>query len=147
MLYYSCKPTGVFLIVTEPRLYIIMREDLWDMNPGKGMAQAAHAQADFDEFIEDRCGPEYKQDDKLWSSVREWRENRSFGTTLVLSAPAVDISLILESMPHCGIVVDPTYPYRNYYGKVFTSSEITCAWAFATTEEEIEFMKQWKLHQ
>ena len=24
----------------EPRLYIVMREDLWDMNPGKAMAQA-----------------------------------------------------------------------------------------------------------
>ena len=23
----------------QPRLYIIMREDLWDMNPGKAMAQ------------------------------------------------------------------------------------------------------------
>jgi len=32
--------------VIDPRLYIIMREDLQDMNPGKGMAQAAHAQAE-----------------------------------------------------------------------------------------------------
>lgn len=38
----------------EPRLYIVMREDLWDMNPGKGMAQSAHAQADFDAFVENR---------------------------------------------------------------------------------------------
>jgi len=35
----------------EPTLYIIMRSDLQDMNPGKGMAQAAHAQADFDSYI------------------------------------------------------------------------------------------------
>ena len=130
----------------EPRLYIVMREDLWDMNPGKGMAQAAHAQALFDAFIEDVCGPSYSQDDKLWDSVVKWREYRGFGVTTVLSAPAIDIGLVLESMPYAGIVIDPTYPYRNHYGKVFTSSEITCAWVFATTEEEIEYMKQWKLH-
>ena len=35
----------------EPRLYIVMRRDLWDMNPGKGMAQAAHAQSDFDAHL------------------------------------------------------------------------------------------------
>jgi hypothetical protein len=127
--------------MTEPRLYIIMREDLWDMNPGKGMAQAAHAQADFDTYAENH----YTDDDFRSAHIR-WCEDRNFGTTLVLSAPSDTISLILESMPYAGIVVDPTYPYRNYYGKVFTSSEITCAWVFATTEEEIEFMKEWKLH-
>lgn len=136
--------------MNEPRLYIIMREDLWDMNPGKGMAQAAHAQAMFDDFVSkytnDLYIKEVDLDPALIGSVRDWRDNRGFGVTTVLSAPSVDISLILESMPWTGIVTDPTYPYRNYYGKVFTSSEVTCAWVFATTEEEIEFMKQWKLH-
>lgn len=33
------------------------------------------------------------------------------------------------------------------YGKVFTTAEDTCMWVFATTEEEIEYMQQWELHE
>lgn len=135
-------------MATEPRLYIIMRRDLWDMNPGKGMAQAAHAQADFDEYIEDRCAPDYLQDDPLWSAVAlDWKEDRNFGTTLVLHEPLTVMEQIRKYIQHSGLTVDPTYPYRNHYGEVFTRKEITCMWAFATTEEEIEYMKQWRLHQ
>ena len=131
----------------DPRLYIIMREDLWDMNPGKGMAQSAHAQADFDAYIDDICGPEYSQNNKLWEDVLKWREDRNFGVTLVLSATLNDMRNIHEIITHSGMTIDPTYPYRNWYGKVFTSEEITCMWAFVYEEHEIEFMKQWELHK
>lgn len=40
----------------DPRLYIIMRKDIQDMNPGKAMAQAAHAQADFGAFLASMVG-------------------------------------------------------------------------------------------
>lgn len=128
--------------MTEPRLYIIMREDLWDMNPGKGMAQAAHAQALFDLYDHGHNG--------CLESYSEWRgdgENcLGFGVTLVLSAPKSEWMDIASGVEHCGYVNDPTYPYRNYYGKVFTESEDTCMWVFATTEEEIKHMHQWPLH-
>ena len=130
----------------EPRLYIVMREDLWDMNPGKAMAQAAHAQADFDAYIEDTCGPNYTQNSKLWSNVLRWREDRNFGTTLVLSAPLDDMREINDSMFHSGMTFDPTYPYRNWYGRVFTSDEITCMWAFVDNDADSEFMKKFQLH-
>jgi hypothetical protein len=123
-----------------------MREDLWDMNPGKGMAQAAHAQAEFDEFVEYRCGPEYRQDDLLWSSVCQWKEDRSFGTTLVVSATWEDMCDIADVLPYAGVVTDPTYPWRNYYGKLFTSCETTCMWAFVTDEDSAEMMKKYPLH-
>jgi len=119
-----------------------MREDLWDMNPGKGMAQAAHAQALFDayDFAANYCLEEYCQ----------WRGDGpdclGFGVTTVLSAPLnewMDISLGVQ---HYGYVADPTYPYRNHYGKMFTREEETCMWVFATTEKELEHMKRWKLH-
>lgn len=119
-----------------------MREDLWDMNPGKACAQAAHAQAEFDAY----CDPEHVNDD-FWKSLVAWREDRSFGVTTVLSEPQDTLNIIRMYVDHCGFVEDPTYPYRNYYGQVFTSKEVTCMWVFATTEEEIEYMKQWKLHQ
>lgn len=134
----------------EPRLYIIMREDLWDMNPGKGMAQAAHAQAEFDAYIERYVETHEglnEFDEDLIPSVTQWKERRTFGTTLVLSAPLTDMGMITFNVKHYGYVEDPTYPYRNYYGKVFTLSAITCMWAFAINEEEMEYMKQSKLHQ
>jgi hypothetical protein len=121
----------------EPRLYIIMREDLPDMNPGKGMAQAAHAQADFD-F--------YARKNEL-ESYHDWLGDRSFGTTIVLSATEERILQITQRVTHSGITVDPTYPWRNWYGKLFTSSEITCAWAFVSQQDDLEYMKQFELHQ
>lgn len=134
----------------NPRLYIVMREDLWDMNPGKGMAQAAHAQAEFDAYVEryvDTHEGLNKFDADFVPAVTAWKERRTFGTTLVLSAPLDDMGLITFNVNHYGYVEDPTYPYRNYYGKMFTRKEFTCMWAFVYTEEEIEYMKQFDLHR
>ena len=130
-----------------PRLYIIMREDIPDMNPGKGMAQAAHAQSDFDNYVEESCGPGYKQGDVFWQDVTNWREDRTFGVTLVLSATLADMHEIDNKLTHSGLTTDPTYPWRNSYGKLFLSNEVTCMWAFARTEDEIEFMKKYPLHK
>jgi len=131
----------------EPKLYIVMRKDIQDMNPGKAMAQAAHAQSDFDEYIEKKCGPAYRQDDTLWEAVGYWRGDRSFGVTLVLHEPLDVINQITSAIPNSGVTVDPTYPWRNFYGDVFVSCEVTCAWVFVTTEEEAEYMKQFALHR
>jgi hypothetical protein len=124
-----------------------MREDLWDNSPGKMMAQAAHAQSDFDAYVDNCCAPQFNQDDLLWSNVSKWREDRTFGTTLVLSATLNDMLTTYDNMDHCGLTVDPTYPWRNYYGKLFTSEEVTCMWAFVWEDEEIEYMRQFDLHK
>ena len=129
--------------MAEPRLYIIMREDLWDMNPGKGMAQAAHAQAEFDDY----CHPDTTSDNDFWEAVANWKEDRASGVTYVLSAVQGEWYDISLGVKHYGYVEDPTYPYRNYYKQVFTRKEQTCMWVFATTDEEIEHMKRWRLHQ
>lgn len=126
----------------EPRLYIVMREDLWDMNPGKGMAQAAHAQANFDEYTED-----HYTDDLFRNAHLAWSEDRAFGTTLVLSVPSDQWPNIQVNVEHYGVVHDLTYPYRNWYGQTFVMHTHTCMWVFAITDAEIEHMKQWKLHQ
>jgi len=76
----------------EPRFYIVMRRDLWDMNPGKAMAQAAHAQADFDLYMfADTTLPKSKE---IADAVIAWREDRNFGTTLVLHEPINTMSKI-----------------------------------------------------
>lgn len=134
----------------EPRLYIVMREDLWDMNPGKGMAQAAHAQADFDAYGIKYANNLYIKDGTIDSEFldldRSWRGDLNFGVTIIVSAPLDQFKDIELNTRHRGIVVDPTYPYRNYYGKTFTTWVETCMWVFATAEEEIEFMKKFPLH-
>jgi hypothetical protein len=119
-----------------------MRRDLWDMNPGKGMAQAAHAQADFDAYTENN----YTNED-FRSAHLEWCEDRNFGTTLVLHAPLDKMHEIRTKIRHSDMTIDPTYPYRNYYGEVFTREEVTCMWAFVYTEEEIDYMRQYDLHK
>jgi hypothetical protein len=128
----------------EPRLYIVMRQDLWDMNPGKAMAQAAHAQADFDAHLFPVGIPNAME---FRDAVLAWREDRSFGTTLVLHEPVDTFGKISMNVAHWGYVTDPTYPYRNYYGEVFTRSEVTCMWVFVYTEEEAVYMRQFDLHK
>jgi hypothetical protein len=120
-----------------------MRRDLWDMNPGKGMAQAAHAQALFDLYDHGHNG--------CLEPYCEWRgdgENcLGFGVTLVLHEPLSVMEEIHERVVHTGMTVDPTYPYRNHYGELFVSNEVTCMWVFVYTEEDVEYMRQWRLHQ
>jgi hypothetical protein len=125
----------------EPRLYIVMREDLPDMNPGKGMAQAAHAQADFNAY--DQPGIE----DDYWKMIKLWQEDRTFGVTLVLSTTLEKMKEIQSTVKHSGLTVDPTYPWRNWYGKLFTTNEVTCMWAFVWEEGELEYMRQYDLHK
>jgi predicted TIM-barrel fold metal-dependent hydrolase len=129
----------------EPRLYIVMRRDLWDMNPGKGMAQAAHAQADFDLYM--FADPKAAKSKEIADAVMAWREDRHFGTTLVLHETLDTFGKISMNVAHWGFTTDPTYPYRNHYGEVFTRSEVTCMWVFAYTEEDIEYMRQFDLHK
>lgn len=113
----------------EPTLYILMRSDIQDMNPGKAMAQAAHAQADFDSWATElKDWPDHSQD--ILDQVDVWREGRSFGRTLVLSATKAEIEAVANATQFAGVTVDPTYPWRNYYGDVFLSNEVTCGWLF-----------------
>ena len=126
--------------VIEPRLYIIMREDLWDMNPGKGMAQAAHAQALFTIDFEYQSTETYK----VWKD----QTTQGFGTTLVLHAPLEKFENICRAGGG-NLVVDPTYPYRNFYGKVFTASVTTCGYVFVdkyTPKYVLDELKELPLH-
>lgn len=49
-----------------------------------------------------------------------------------------------------GVTVDPTYPWRNFYGKVFLTSGVTCAWVFAcdlTPPQLLEDLQKLSLHR
>jgi hypothetical protein len=119
-----------------------MREDLQDMNPGKGMAQAAHAQADFDAYAKN-----FMNQDEFRAAYVNWCEDRNFGVTLVLSTTLNQMHDIRTQIKHSDLTVDPTYPWRNWYGKIFTSNEVTCMWAFVWEDAELEYMRQYDLHK
>jgi hypothetical protein len=131
------------------KLYIIMRRDIQDMNPGKAMAQAAHAQADFDAWMRNIL-QQPDQYGELIAEYNAWREDRSFGVTLVLHETLETINNIVAHTNFSAKTVDPTYPWRNYYGDVFTSNEVTCAWVFLCDQcdpDEEVFMQQFSLHR
>lgn len=85
------------------RLYILMRNDLPSMNPGRGMAQAAHAA---NQFIFEY--PSTVQ-------IKNWQEDRGFGTTICLSASEAQIIEIVQKADcrgvPAGLTYDPTYKY------------------------------------
>lgn len=86
------------------RLYILMRTDLPSMNPGRAMAQAAHAA---NQFIYERGSSK---------AVREWQKDANgFGTTICLAATKTLIEDIVEKARldahYAGLVYDPTYKF------------------------------------
>jgi len=139
----------------EPTLYIIMRSDLQDMNPGKGMAQAAHAQADFDSYIFMMVGNDNNTPVDLSGKkavlidYAEWCGVRNFGRTIVLEGTQDQIADIAAQGKHSGITVDPTYPWKNYYGELYVTEEVTCGWAFISygNTEDLELTAKLSLHR
>jgi len=131
--------------VIDPRLYIIMREDLQDMNPGKGMAQAAHAQAEMLAHMDEI--DEVSETDLHNAFVAWTGSNRDFGTTLVLSAPIIEFKNISKIAGHSGYTCDPAYPWCTEDGMVFLTHEVTCMWAFVWEPDEIKAMHAYKLHE
>lgn len=87
------------------RLYLLVRNDLPSMNPGKAIAQAAHAANQFTY----RHGKE--------RSVKEWMDEskEGFGTTITLSVTKEQLSRIftraISLELFAGMVTDITYPY------------------------------------
>lgn len=78
----------------KPILYLVMRNDLPSLNPGKLAAQAAH------------CANACVAAMKGSAILREWQREtpQSFGTTIVLGAGRT----FIEGLPHR--VWDTTYP-------------------------------------
>lgn len=87
-------------------LYILMRNDLASMTPGRCMAQASHAS---NAFIH-RWGKQ--------TYVKDWQNQTEdgFGTAIVLAADLLSIQSIAVSLCDngynvCGEVIDPEYSY------------------------------------
>lgn len=117
-----------------PVLYILMRTDMDSMNPGKGMAQAAHAA---NAFVADMQSQKTRM-------FEEWQAQTSqgFGTTIVLSVDQqmysiVDCAQLFNLV--AGIVHDPSYPLRD--GDFVHSIPLdTCAYVFADKDDDVTKM-------
>lgn len=133
--------------MTKPTLYIIARKDIPDLNPGKLAAQVAHAQAEFDAYIEEKhIDGDFHS--TLLSGYREWCGEKKFGRTIVLQGTLAEMKDLVRAAGPSMVTVDPTYPWRNYYGDVIVSEEPTCAWIFVYKENQfaLERLKELPLH-
>lgn len=124
----------------EPRLYILMRTDLASMNPGKAMAQAAHAANAFTHRIE-RLAEAGKLPDKTIEAYAEWAASteQGFGTTITLGCDIFDlVEDACEEARRLGMVAetvfDPSYPVRD--GKTTHLIPLpTCAFVFVDVSD------------
>jgi peptidyl-tRNA hydrolase len=141
-------------------LYILMRNDLPSMNPGKAMAQASHAANAFMH----RCGKA--------AEPKEWAASTSqgFGTVLVLAGNETQIEEAVIAGKKEGyfseVIVDPSYPCmvdREIAGLINTGfetaprvergdkvvifrKEATCAYVFGTKEDLKPILGHLPLH-
>lgn len=131
------------------RLYILVRTDISQLNPGKLGAQAAHAGT---QFMADVIA---KDNVNLTGQMQDWlnQGGGGFGTKITLAALEEEIPVTCQRMRDFGLqantVVDPTYPMLNYFKVPFTRAELTCGYVFCppdTPAAALEVLRQFDLH-
>ena len=124
-----------------PVLYILMRNDLDSMNPGKAVAQGAHAANQFGSAMEDlKDRPEIGDaltmgEEDLLDRYNAWRNQTSqgFGTTITLGVDEWMLHLVVEAAKDAGyaadVTHDPEYPLVD--GRVVHKIPLdTCGYVF-----------------
>lgn len=114
-------------------LYVLMRQDLASMNPGKAVAHGAHAGSQFESHVASikESAPD------VWAGYLKWKESAHgfFGSTLTLTVneaqmrEAVAKFEMTRATALAGIVNDPTYPLRDGAFCHFIPLD-TCAYLF-----------------
>lgn len=135
-------------------LYILMRNDLESMNPGKAMAQASHAANAFVHHY-NGCAQEYNPksahdniETETMKGFNEWEQAtpQGFGTVLTLEARMADISPVVSIFKSAnyvaGVVHDPTYTIVD--GDLVHYIPLdTCAYIFVPNKEKDSFASNW----
>jgi hypothetical protein len=125
-------------------LYILMRDDMQSLNPGKAMAQACHAANAFMHSVNGGfVSSGFSLDTDTVSSARTWSRQTSqgFGTTITLAGKIADIEHTVLNMnsyyqvgavPAFGeLILDPTYPLLD--GETLhLIPVVTCAYVFVS---------------
>jgi peptidyl-tRNA hydrolase len=143
-------------------LFLLMRNDLSSMNPGKAMAQASHASNAFVHHF-NSYAQEYNSksvhegiETATMNGFNEWENStqQGFGTVLTLEGKMGDIQSVVnifKSLSYVASVVhDPTYPLVD--GEVVHYLPLdTCAYVFVPNKEKDEFasvlLKRFPLHR
>jgi len=146
-------------------LYIIARNDLASLNPGKLAAQCSHASNAFAHHFhaymqEVNAKPVSRVSlsdvEATSKAFYEWENTtpQGFGTVLVLEAKMKDIYPVIDLFAKndhiAGIVHDPTYPIVD--GEIVHHIPLdTCAYVFIPNKEESQFasslLKQFPLYR
>lgn len=144
-----------------PVLFLLMRNDMGSMNPGKAMAQASHASNAFVHHYHAFCQENATKAPRdivkeINTGFHEWENSthQGFGTVLVLEAKITEIKPVIDifkSMEYiAGMVHDPTYPLVDGDTVHFLPVD-TCAYVFVPNKEEDEiaamFLKRYPLHR
>jgi len=126
----------------------MMRNDLVDLNPGKAMAQAAHAANQFiHSFVPNE---QWTGTNSVEAWLKKWQNQaQGFGTTIVLSASKSQIQQIIPLAISEGYLADFTfdtsYPIKDGNDTI-TVNAMTCAYVFVAPytddyETEIQLRK------
>jgi peptidyl-tRNA hydrolase len=119
------------------RLYILVRNDLESLTPGKMCAQVSHAA--------NQCVYEIRKSGDQHSNnlLNAWQEDRGFGTCIVLSAELAEIyKVVQQAKTHShvsGITHDPSYPLRDGNFTHLIPVD-TCAFVFGKKENLEPFL-------
>lgn len=126
--------------------YFLVRTDLESLNPGKAMAQVAHAAnlMVYNILTSQTMRKKFKYDLDIWSS------GRGFGTSIVLDGRSIsEIQDALDSIEsnnvHYQWLIDPTYPLRD--GDVVHHIPLeTCAFIFGRKKDVAPHLTNFELY-
>jgi len=111
----------------EPALYILMRSDLESLNPGKMVAQGAHAANQSVAML--------SKDHSIYPLYEQWRSSTpcGFGVTLCLDVTGDQLPPVVEAAYRAGFAAgvthDPSYPLQD--GQVLHTLPLdTCGYVF-----------------
>jgi len=140
---------------SNPYLYILMRTDMESMNPGKAVAQGAHAANQFvHEMGTLATGGNglLSVNEKLNLLMFEnWEAStpHGFGVTITLEVNLDWLELITQSAKTAGhisqVTLDPSYPLRDG-DFLHLIPVITCGYIFGDKEKLKVLLSQFNLH-
>lgn len=103
--------------MSDPRLYILMRNDLASMNPGKAIAQGSHATSFFQWTAEQN---RYNSGTKFTSEAYDQWLNGTYqrcGTVITLAVNELQlrtaVAIMLKMEYIAGVFRDDTYPLKD----------------------------------
>lgn len=140
----------------HPYLYILMRNDMESMNPGKAVAQGAHAANAFVFNVMQRWNASWNNTSMTLSPTQKdlfigWQGSslQGFGVTICLEVNGDQlegaVSIAQRSGFIAGIAHDPSYPIRD--GKVVHLLPLnTCGWVFGPKHDLVPILSQFDLH-